>query len=286
MVKKWLSNNTFMVYHTTSTLLHYVEVIFLQQFKGLFMKEWLLYRSWISGIIISSGITIFLVPFVLTKFYTIENLFYNSAFIIIAFWFALITITAIAQLVTSFSDDRKHLDVWLHNPASLYTLIGAKFCFTFIFYLLTILFITFIGCFIMMAAYDLSYFDLIGLQVFIIIPSIILSPSLLISSFFFYVLYSFLHKYIGKFSIIAIPICIIGFLFLLEYVSNTYLYEKLLLVGPISTEWAARLLPPIDMGKMYFDFTPIYIVEEVVSWGILITFFLLSVKWFEKVVSR
>ncbi|WP_040226112.1 hypothetical protein [Bhargavaea cecembensis] len=104
----------------------------MKRWKGLFYKEWMLARPGIAVVLIVILLAVASGPFLLHQYISGETSIISYAFGISSFLLLFLSYMPVAGLFMSLTADMKRLDLWLHSPASLGTLVGVKALFALI----------------------------------------------------------------------------------------------------------------------------------------------------------
>jgi len=106
--------------------------------KGLLLKEWALYKSWLFGSVVMGIGVVLILPIILERYLltsvSIQDIRIGLMFIMLGFSF----VNLLVQFNNSLNTDNEKKDIWLHNPRSIQTLIGAKYLFSSVIYFIEI----------------------------------------------------------------------------------------------------------------------------------------------------
>lgn len=92
----------------------------MKQWNGLLKKEWVGMKGWVYGLLGASVFFIFVLPFVL-------YVMFGATFMaMMPFLVFLVAFTPGLLLLVSLGKETVRPDVWLHSPASVFKLFGAK----------------------------------------------------------------------------------------------------------------------------------------------------------------
>src|SRR5690606_21970005 len=116
-------------------------VEFMSRWKGLLWKEWVVARPGMALVVLTTVLSIWVVPFVLQRYIVPEVPVMNIAFIITGLWVLALSYMPAVGLLISLTTDMKRPDVWLHSPAPARVLLGAKAVFAVLMTVASMLFI-------------------------------------------------------------------------------------------------------------------------------------------------
>lgn len=258
----------------------------MNAFVFLLRKEWIQYRSWLFGTVVGGLFILIGIPYLFTEVMGIVLNKSNISFILM--FFVLLTggwIT-IMQFISSLRADIRRKEIWLHSTKSIYMLVGAKIIYTLLTFLVFTLIISIVGLFLSHGIVDGSLLQYAFSLALMSIVAMLIHSSFIVFINLIYVFNLQLKRFIGKFSkFITVVAVIAGFILLIKVIDNP-LYSLLLLNGEVSLQFLRPYLLTytITGGKMQLG--PLYIVEEIFSWGFLLFMFIISNKCLEKVVTR
>lgn len=245
---------------------------------SLIKKEWHTYKFWWAILILLGFIFIGILPPFLENVQNTTSTKIRLYTIFISFFF--LFFMPIIQLLSSIQRDIKQRDIWLHNPNSIFTLIGAKWLFT-LFALILTSFTFFSGFYLLGNSINGSWWQialLIALLTWVEIAFYITFSSF---SLIFFSIYLQVKRYIGHFSIIIIFALSILFIWLLNKIP-----ENFLSYGKLSTNWIQNNLPHIESSTFIDVGTEIYLVDILFSALLFVTCYIIACKWIEKVITR
>jgi len=254
--------------------------------KGLLLKEWALYKSWLFGSAVM-GIGVVLVLPILLKRYLITEIPIQEIRIVLMFIMLVFSvINIIFQFNNSINYDNTKKDMWLHNPHSMHTLIGVKFLFSLFIYFIGNVFITSGGIYFLSDIFVGNFAHLLNLQLLLLVLMFFVGIFVNIAWLFFWAIYLEGKYWIGKFSLITtVAIVFLMASYLPKLISFLSL-DKVLNQGEISLKFIENYLPTITTSNFILNIGSIYIVEELFAWIIFILLFWFTCKWLERVVTR
>ena len=254
--------------------------------KGLLLKEWALYRSWLLGSAVMSLGVVFILPILLEKYLasvpSVQEIRMGLMFIMLGFSI----VNLLVQFNNSLNTDNGKKDTWLHNPNSMNMLIGAKILFSLGIYFIGNIFITTAGIYFLSDMIIGSFAQMLYLQILLLVVLLIAGIILTIIWLLFWTLYVEGKYWIGKFSVILSLVVFLLVVIFLPKVLSFLSIDKLLMQGEVSLKFLGTYLPESATSDFTLDIGSIYIVEEIFMWIIFILLFWLTCKWLEKVVTR
>ena len=256
----------------------------MRRFISLVKKEWHMHKAWPILYLTVGIIFIGLLPM-------FEHRFNNSmteeevrgGFMIFGL---LLTGFAIpVQFLLSIRRDIKSKELWLHNSGAITMLIGAKVAYTMAWVMTVSLFYTctfhFSNQLVEGTGGEIIFLQLIVASivfVFCILMPVVALP--------FYALHLQLKRYTSYGSVIITGATFGVFLFVVEKISSSSLYARLMQQGEVSLEPVGTMLPSFNSNSFRLDIGSLYIVEELVMWALLAACFIAASKWIERVVTR
>ena len=254
--------------------------------KGLLLKEWALYKLWLFGSAVMGIGVVLILPIILERYLitsvSIQDIRMGFMFIMLGFSF----VTLIVQFNNSLNTDNGKKDIWLHNPHSIQTLIGAKYLFSLGIYFIGNIFITTAGIYFLRDIFLGSFVQLLNLQLLLITVMIFVGLLGSVLWLCFWTLYLEGKYWVGKFSLIIT----VGIFFLLAvYLPKLFTFlslDKVLSQGEISLKFLGEYMPINTITNLTVDIGSIYIVEELFTWIVFILLFWFICKWLERVVTR
>lgn len=254
--------------------------------KGLLLKEWALYKSWLLGSAVMSLGVVFILPILLEKYLasvqSVQEIRMGLLFIMLGFSI----VNLLVQFNKSLNTDNGKKDTWLHNPNSMHMLIGAKILFSLGIYFIGNIFITTAGIYFLSDMIIGSFAQMLYLQILLLVVLLIAGIILTIIWLLFWTLYVEGKYWIGKFSVILSLVVFLLVVIFLPKVLSFLSIDKLLMQGEVSLKFLGTYLPESATSDFTLDIGSIYIVEEIFMWIIFILLFWFICKWLEKVVTR
>lgn len=101
----------------------------MKSWRGLIRKEWMLLRLGVTVITILSFFVILVGPSVVRMLFDAPGDFSSHALILGGTWIVFHLFLGAFVLFTSLGNEMKRPDIWLHSPASIVRLVGAKAAF-------------------------------------------------------------------------------------------------------------------------------------------------------------
>ena len=192
--------------------------------------------------------------------------------------------TASIQFIISLRKDIRMKEIWLHNSRGILTLIGAKSCFT-------ICWGTVISIIYGVASYFLGdalygeLYQLIFFHLMVVVLSFYTITLFTVTALVFYTIYLQIKRYIGIASIVVTGILFFLSIYVMDKLTTSILYEKLLYIGEVSLDSLEKFFP-----VAFNDPAPIvvhlYIFEEIFITAFLVACFIAASKWIERVITR
>jgi hypothetical protein len=259
----------------------------MRRFLGLFVREWQIHYKWLlTTCIICIGVTVG-IPLLIKNYIDSsihqETTIFMMALIVCFFSFIIVCI----QFFTNLKRELQHVDIWLHNPAPFYELLGAKGLFS----LLTSLILNLIMSFeAVIAASIVSHFSLLTDLKFIVgmtFLSVCVLFCILPFTLLMFSCYVKLKKWIGKFSVITVLIVLFGIIYGISEITSTSIYNELFLTGMKSSGWIDNSIEPITQifgTRILGD--DVYLREDLLSLIISVLMIIVGIKWCKKVVTE
>ena len=250
----------------------------MKAFIGLLQKERIRYMS--VGVIglVFALLAVWLGPIIIHRYNNAYDVG-NSRFYIVIAVVALTGIFSLFYFISSIKKDVKQKELWLHNRQSIFILIFAKFLYQGI-QMIVICAVAFLGFFFVgdeiIGTFSQKIF-FYGVCVYFVVCAYMVFGLI---AFIIFTIDLQLKQFIKKGSVILSFIVIIFFLNLLDSLPDPFLpYWK------ISNEWLKQLHPKFEDGTslMFFD---IYLADELFTIGIGILLYMVTCKWFERVMLR
>ncbi|QUG42443.1 hypothetical protein KD050_03895 [Psychrobacillus sp. INOP01] len=254
--------------------------------KGLLLKEWALYKSWLFVSTLMGIGAVLILPLILERYLLTSVSIYEMRIILLFFMLGISMINCVTQFRTSLHADYLKKDMWLHNSHKMYTLIGVKFLFSIVIYLVGNVIITTAGIYFLSEILVGSLLQLFVLQLLFLIFLLFAGVLVNIGWLFVWTLYLEGKYWIGKFSLITTVAISFLLVSLLSKLLSFLPLEKVLYQGEISLNFIEEHLPTFTTSDFNLDLGSVYIIEELLSWIIFVLLFWGICKWLERVVTR
>lgn len=254
--------------------------------KGLLLKEWVLYRSWLFVSMLMGIGAVLILPIILERYLLTSVSIYEIRLILLFFMLGISMINCVTQFRTSLRTDYLKKDTWLHNSHKMYTLVGVKFVFSLIIFFIGNVIITTAGFYFLSEILVGSFLQLFVLQLLLLILLLFAGMMINLGWLFVWTLYLESKYWIGKFSLfttITISILIVSYL---PRLFNLLTLDKLLNHGEISLNFIEEYLSTITARDFNLELGSIYIVYELFNLIIFVLLFWGICKWLERVVTR
>lgn len=254
--------------------------------KGLLLKEWMLYKSWLLGSALIGVGVVLILPIILERYIITEVPVQETRLFLLFLMLGFSIVNHIVQFNNSLNTDYAKKDTWLHNPHSMHILIGAKFLFSLAIYFVGNIFITTTGIYFMSDVLIGSFTQLLILQLLILVLMLFVGIFISIIWLFFWTIYLEGKYWIGKLSLVATVVVSIAIISYLPKLFSFLAIDKVLYQGEIPLEFIEDYLPVITISNFIVELDSIYIVEEIFYWIIFVLLFWAICKWLERVVTR
>lgn len=255
----------------------------MSSFISLVHKEWIQFRVFIATTLlvcfaINIGIPIS-VQAITEK--TIE--FQEIVFMLTIFGTIFLFVAACYQLIRSLTLDVRQKELWLHNPASIYTLIGSKLCFTFGWAVSTTFVYTITLHFLKpLITEGLKIVFLQFIFCIFVFFMLLLISTLLLLGFAFH---KYIQRYVKGFAWIFSASFVVVVLVAVGEISELKALESV----KVSLDFTANLTPKISSKNISIDGTglgDIYMLSDLFIWVFIILGFIFASRWIEKVITR
>ena len=233
----------------------------MKRWKGLFHKEWILMR-W--GILIYAAITIFLVmvgPMMMNRIFGIPMDFFDNTSVLAGVWLVFGTFISYGVLISSLGKEIKQRDTWLHSPAPMLQLVGAKAIFA---ALVTVSMMLLIGVLLGLAFFlsdavgTISFADGVLAFLSVMIALFLNSIYIMAIGFFFWSLHQVLRSRIGEIAILATLACFFVGVYVWKLIGDTGLFR------------VAREMVPIKMTETtFFNESTSYFFTGIVQGSVI-----------------
>ena len=255
----------------------------MKKFLGLLQQEhrqYAVFNYVLAGLI---GIVIFIGPILLVEVllegrFKVEDVRFPITIIVAMFTIVL----SIGLFLSSLRNDIRRKELWLHNPQSIYALIGVKALYHGI-SLILLNVVTFCGSFFVGDIIVGTLKEYIVLAIACLYIGIIVYMFLLVVALFLFAVNKQFARYIGKLSYIVMFLTIILLLELLNRFANV----AFLNIGHVSLSNLNDYLPTFNKNKVDLSlFIDFYVVEEIVVSVVFIFIYMLLCKWIERMITR
>lgn len=233
----------------------------MKRWKGLFHKEWILMR-W--RILAYAAITIFLVtvgPMIMYVFLGIPMNFFTNTLVLAGVWLVFGMFISYGVLISSLGKEMKQRDIWLHSPAPILHLVGAKALFAAMVtagMMLLIGVLLGLSFFLSDAVGTISFADGVLAFLSVMIALFLNSIYMMAIGFFFWSIYHVLRSRVGEFSIIVTLAC---------FFVGVYLWKMLGVTGVFRV---AREIVPIKMTETtFFNESTSYFFTGIVQGSVI-----------------
>lgn len=254
--------------------------------KGLLLKEWALYKSWLFGTAVMGIGVVLILPVILGRYVINEIPIQEIRMVLMFVMLVFSVINIIFQFNNSINYDNTKKEMWLHNPHSMHTLIGAKFLFSLFIYFIGNVFITSGGIYFLSDFFVGNFAHLLNLQLLLLVLMLFVGIFVNITWLFFWAIYLEGKYWIGKFSLITTVAIVFLIASYLPKLISFLSLDKVLNQGEISLKFIENYLPTITKSNFFLDIGSIYIVEELFYWILFVLLFWGVCKWLERVVTR
>ncbi|MGE7624262.1 hypothetical protein ACQKMD_14780 [Viridibacillus sp. NPDC096237] len=256
----------------------------MEKWKGLFRREWLLYRSWIWGVILATVVTILLVPIGLMKVFPLEGKYVEIAIVITGIWVLLVSFIVLIQFCISLNQDAKRLDVWLHTPASTGQIISSKIAYSILFEVAVFVVLGVSGITLLVAGHIAELGELTLLGIYLLLLLVSNSLFMFVAVLLLWIFHMKIKPYTGNFT---------GFITVLVGVIATLLWSKMLELARVK-KWVNTLEIPLpSFRKVVLKITEIPgLLENLYLGSILfysivtILFYVIALKWLDRGVEQ
>ena len=208
----------------------------MKSWKGLFRREWILLR-W--GIIILATLNIFVVlmgPTLISNVFGVPRDFFATTLILASTWLVFNMFIGLFMLLKSLGYEMKRPDVWLHSPATMVKLIGAKALFAAMVTGLSLLLggiLMGISFYLSESRHELTFVEGSLPLLSVIITLFLYSIYLMAIGFFIWSIYQVIRSRVGEWSIlITFVVVFLGF-FLIEKLRVVGVLKPILNFGPV-----------------------------------------------------
>lgn len=184
------------------------------------------------------------------------------------------------MFVSTLNNGKNQKEIWLHSPASIFSLVGAKWLYTFL-AMFVMEACAFVGLFFVE---DYVKATFVEYAVFAFAMTIVVTLAYFILSIFTLFFYAFQQQmslYVKKLSTVFTTIAVILFLSIFPMIPDF----SFLKIGKINISILNDYMP--DLPENFFiSMNDIYIIEELVTFVFFIGIFVVSCKWLERVLLK
>lgn len=177
-----------------------------KRWKGLFQKEWILMKWGVLAYVLLSAFIVFAGPRLISSLFEMEYDFFDHTLPLVGAWLAFGTAIGYGMLIPSLGKEMKQPEVWLHSPAPMLQLVGAKAVFV---GMMTACLLCLTGVFLVISFLFSEAFGKVdmasGLLALLsaIIAIFLNSAFVMAVGFFFWAVYHAIRSYIGEVSYIV-----------------------------------------------------------------------------------
>lgn len=251
----------------------------MQVFLNLLNKEWIQFRIFVIGALI----TCFLFNIGGTAFINRvdSNInFHETLFILSLCGLMFLGIAASYQFVRSLTVDVRKKELWLHNPASMYMLIGTKIVFTMLWYGLSV--VVYSMTFHFLKPFMTDTGGILFLQILIVIASVSMLALTAVFLLYCFVFFCLLKQYIKGFAWVVTIIFGFAILQVMTFLKTIFIIPW----GVVKLDLLKTYMPTVNSSFWEVSSFDVYVVDELLNTGLLILAFVFVCKWLEKVVTR
>lgn len=256
---------------------------------GLFMKERLLIKGWLYTTLVLIGLFTFIIPISLTLYFSISLNQVQEGFVgLTMIWFMLILFIPAITLTVSLGKEAERPDIWLHSKSSIFTLFGVKAVFASLVGVLNIfisaIFIT------LLFTIKLQPFQFVlevaTFQFWVLFLSGLFFMSLMIMSvaLLFRVIYLIIRPYTKKITRIITFGFLILFVWGIDKISSSAIYQKISTLGKIGSISESQLYLGDESSYLSVDASLFYVGEILLNIGFASLLFIIAAILFEKKV--
>lgn len=197
----------------------------MNKLKGLLRKEWVLLRWGIFLLILTYIIVLLAAPTIIHIVFGVPLDLFQNRLGLFGLLFVFTMLVSLGMLFTSLRHEMRRPDVWLHSPASMLQLVGAKAIIA----VLTTAFLLLLSSVLLGISYyfsdargTISFFEGSLVVLSVIIALFLNSIYIMAIGFMFWVIHQITRSYIGEVAFIVT----LGVFF-----AGAYVWEKLMISG-------------------------------------------------------
>ncbi|MGN7476223.1 hypothetical protein ACTHOQ_00095 [Solibacillus silvestris] len=250
----------------------------MKSFIGLLKKEHAHYASLNFVMVGFAVFAISIVPVVLHNYYS-QSTIQGNRFIFTLVASSIVSFLCIFSFFSSLKADIRKKELWLHNTQSIITLIMAKAVYQLV-SVLVINAVCFTGFFFVGDQIDGTLGQLCLFYIYCISIILVLYPTMLILTLFFYAISLELKRYIGKLSVVVSFFLAVVFFSMADEIPSGFFR-----FGKVPTDWLFVNFPKFNGGIMVTQMD-MYVGSEIASFLFLGALFVISCKWIERVITR
>ena len=253
----------------------------MSSFFSLLYKEWLQFRIYIiCTLVLCYGFSLSIPKIIETTFPT-EVVLQELILVFSIFGIIVIFIAFCYQFIRSLILDVRQKELWLHNPASMYKLIGVKMVFSALSIVMVLLLYTVQYHFLTPVITETL--KIVNMQFLIAFIVMIMFVELLVLFLLAYTFHLIMQRHIKGFAIVTTILFVIVVIKILDEITMLSLFEVL----PVSYSSIEKGLPIIYSQNLYMEGDEnFYFGSEIFIWCVTIIGFILGCKWIEKVITR
>lgn len=255
----------------------------MKQWVGLLKKEWMATKGLVIGLFIASFLAIGVLPITIWVVFGVEIMS------ILPLWLFFVTFTPTAVMLHVLGKETMQPDVWLHSPASIFKLFGAKLLIAAIVGSLQLVLSLFLLVIQLGFIYDVPNFtfngQLILTGVFIFLLMFYLSLLIVCIALLFRVVYIVIRPYVRGFTGPVMFGVAIFFLWLLGVITDSAIYQKISSFGTFGYMNEQRIYTSEDESSyFYLGGSNFHLGETLINIGFLAFLFIAASLLFEKKV--
>ena len=249
----------------------------MKMWKGLFKKEWAILKWGLITLALLNVVVVLIGPLFINRIFDVPLDFFTDTLALVGIWVAFNILVSVGVLLTSLGHEMKRPDNWLHSPASMLQLVGAKAVFAsavtaFLLVLNGVLLvITFLSS---NAVGTISVTDGVLSLISVLVSIFLNSIFIMAIGFFIWSIYQVIYSRIGSLSGFATTV-----LFFLGAATGVYLSDKLVIGRMIADIFdAINEFGPVKVtDATFYDEHTSYLFSGLVPGGVIVSIGLLLV---------
>ncbi|KOO48372.1 hypothetical protein ABE042_11365 [Viridibacillus arvi] len=258
----------------------------MKKWNGLFQREWLLYRSWIWGVILATVVTIFLVPVGLMKMFDWDGIYVEIALVLTGLWVLLQSFIVLIQFCISLNQDAKRIDVWLHTPATTGQIISSKIAFSILFEIVVFIVLGVLGITLLVASHIAELGELILLGIHLLLLLVSNSLFMFVVVLLLWIFHMKMRHYTGKFTgFITVVVGIVSSLLWSKMLELAWM-KKWLYTFEIKSTVVGKVVPKITDIPGTLEIQNLYLGSILFYAIVTILFYAIALKWFDRGVEQ